>query len=228
MLNHGDTFELDSVTVDTPWLMAWYGLKPAVPEQGFQQDEVLFTSQGGVWVLVHRKLKPGHGEPLGMVRAGRQLWIATNDELDLFDADGRLIDKIERDLLPGTPIRRIGGSDGKLLVDVGNKVFSTTDGIDWKPVAGNANVAWSRLQPLSAMQQQEIASLFAPSLPLQRIIADLHSGRIFGSRGVLLVDALAVALLLLAGSGLWTYYKSNRSREKAMNPGTVSPESSPE
>jgi len=226
LLNHGDTFELDSVQLGAPWLMAWYGLKPAVPEQGFQQEGLLFSAQGDTWILGQRKLKPGHGEPLGAVRTAGQQWIATSDEIDLFDADGRLVDKIERDLLPGTPIRRIGSRDGRLLANIGSEVFATSDGIAWEHLASDAHMTWSRLQPLTAAQRQELAPFFAPSLPLQRIVADLHSGRIFGHYGVLLVDALAAALLLLAGSGLWIYFKNFKSdgkRGKAMKPNAIEP-----
>ena len=223
LLNHGDTFELDSVRLGTPWLMAWYGLKPAVPEQGFEQEGLLFASQGETWVLGLRKLKPGHGEPLGVVHTAGQLWVATSDEIDLFDADGRLVDRIEHDLLPGTPIRRIGNREGKLLANIGNEVFATTDGIAWAPLASDGRMVWSRLQPLNATQRQALAPLFAPSLPLQRVVADLHSGRIFGSYGVLLVDALGAALLLLAGSGLWIYFKSSGNRVKGMKHAAAAP-----
>jgi len=216
LLNHGETFELDSVHLGTPWLMAWYGLKPSVPEQGFEHDGLIFAAQGDTWVLSQHKLKSGHGEPLGAVLAAGQIWIATSEEIDLFDADGRLVDKIEHDLLPGTPIRRIGSWNGQLLANVGSEIFATADGIAWVHLASNPQMTWSRLQPLSAKQQQALAPFFAPSLPLQRIVADIHSGRIFGRYGVLLVDALAAALLLLAGSGLWMYYKTGgnkRSKE---------------
>ncbi|HXE38253.1 MAG TPA: PepSY domain-containing protein [Azonexus sp.] len=223
LLNHGDTFELDSVQLGTPWLMAWYGLKPAVPEQGFEQEGLLFAAQGETWVFGQHKLKSGHGEPVGAVHAAGQLWIATNSEIDLFDADGRLVDKIEHDLLPGTPIRRIGSWNGQLLANIGSEIFTTADGIAWIRLASDARMTWSRLQPLSATQQQALAPFFAPSLPLQRVVADVHSGRIFGRYGVLLVDALTAALLLLSGSGLWIYYKSSGKRAKAVTPGSATP-----
>lgn len=228
LLNHGDTFELDSVQVEAPWLMAWYGLKPAVPERGFEQEGMLFAAQGDTWVLGQHKLKPGHGEPVGVVRVADQVWVATSDEIDLFDENGRLVDKIERDLLPGTPIRRIGSKNGRLLAIAGNEFFATTDGIAWERQAGDERMAWSRLQPLSTTQQNALAPFFAPSLPLQRIVADLHSGRIFGRYGVLLVDALAAALLLLAGSGAWMYFKSGGNRAKAMKQGVAAQGSRPE
>ena len=54
-------------------------------------------------------------------------------------------------------------------------------------------------------------------LPLERVLLDLHSGRIFGEAGVWLVDAAALLFLLLAGSGLWLWgrrHASGRARER--------------
>jgi len=44
-------------------------------------------------------------------------------------------------------------------------------------------------------------------LPGERVILDIHSGRILGYVGVLLVDFMAILFLLLAMSGIWMWYK---------------------
>lgn len=215
LLNHGETFELASTHLGSPWLMAWYGLKPAVPEQGFQAEDMLFSWQGDTWVLGQRQIKPGHGEPVGAVRAAGQVWVATRDQIALYDSEGRLVDKIERELLPGSPIRRIGTRQGQLLINIGADIFATADGMAWERLGGDARIIWSRLQPLTEAQRRELAPVFAPSLSLQRIILDLHSGRIFGRYGTLITDALAAVLLLLAGSGLWMHFKAGGKRVKS-------------
>lgn len=217
-LNHGEALEMDSTQVAVPWLMAWYGLKPAVPEQGFVQEGMLFCWQADIWVLAGRRIKPGHGEPVGAVRSDGQAWVASADAIQLYDPEGRLVDKIERDLLPASPIRRIGATRGQLVINAGSAVYASADGIAWERVPPDAAINWARLSPLSPTQQQELAPLFAPSLPLQRIVADVHSGRIFGNYGVLVTDALAAILLLLAGSGAWMYLSTRPKKEKAAKP----------
>lgn len=217
-LNHGEAFALDSTEVTASWLMAWYGLKPAVPEQGFQQDGLAFCWQGDVWVLAGRRLKAGHGEPVGALRIDGQTWIATADEIHLYDPEGRQVDKIERDLLPGTPIRRIGTHHGRLVANVGAASYATADALSWERLPNEAAVNWARLSPLPSAQQRELAPLFAPSLPLQRVVADLHSGRFFGPYGVLVTDALAGILMVLAGSGLWVYFSSRSRKNKPSAP----------
>ena len=48
-------------------------------------------------------------------------------------------------------------------------------------------------------------------LTLERVLLDLHSGRVLGSAGVLLVDAAAILFLLLAISGLWLWSRRRTS-----------------
>ena len=206
-LNHGDVFELDTTKIATPWLMSWYGLKPAVPQQCFRLEEKFFCWQGEVWAIGGRTLKPGRGEPVGAVHIDGMTWVATTESIYLYDAESRLVDKIESELLPDAPIRRLGVRDNRLTAAIGNVAYSSVDGISWERLSSKTAVGWSRLSQLSEAQQRELTPLFAPSLPVQRIVADLHSGRIFGRYGVIVIDALAMVLTLLAISGVWMFLR---------------------
>lgn len=214
LLNHGEAFELEQTAIDTPWLMAWYGLKPAVPDTGYVIEENLFAAQGEVRVLSGRRLKAAGGTPVGAVKLGEQVWIASAEEIELYDNDAQLLDRIGRNFLPATPIRRIGIVDGRLAANIGNDLVATDDGIAWQALPDKAKVAWSRPSPLSDEQRSHLAPFFRPSLPLSRIVADIHSGRIFGSYGPLLIDALGAVLLFLAGTGLWINFKTRSGQPK--------------
>ncbi len=57
----------------------------------------------------------------------------------------------------------------------------------------------------------EDAATFRPSsVPLDRIILDLHSGHFFGISGVVLMDIASIALLLLTGSGVYNWIKRKK------------------
>ena len=51
-------------------------------------------------------------------------------------------------------------------------------------------------------------------LTLERVMLDLHSGRIFGDFGIYIMDAAAVALLWLSGSGLWVWWSRRMKLHK--------------
>jgi len=48
-------------------------------------------------------------------------------------------------------------------------------------------------------------------LPMERIMLDLHSGRILGRAGVYIMDAAAIGFLVLAASGVWLWVRRRTS-----------------
>lgn len=216
-INHGETLKLDTVEVDAPWLMNWYGLKAIVPERAFPLETAFFCAQGDIWMLGDQRLPPGHGEPVGAVSNDAFFWIASAEQIRLYDRQGRAIDSIGRDLLPATPIQRLGRHDQDIVVAAAGNFYTSGDGVAWQKLVGEDKVQWSRPVALSEAQQQRLAPFFAPRLPLQRIVADLHSGRIFGHYGILATDLLAAILLVLAASGAWLYL-GEKARKKAPRP----------
>lgn len=57
----------------------------------------------------------------------------------------------------------------------------------------------------------ENATTFRPaSVPLSRLMLDLHTGHFFGLGGAVVMDLTAIALLLLIGSGLYNWVKRKR------------------
>ena len=53
-----------------------------------------------------------------------------------------------------------------------------------------------------------------PSLPLERVMLDIHSGRLLGRYGPFLVDGAAFILLLLSLSGIWIQWRSWRQKHR--------------
>ena len=47
-------------------------------------------------------------------------------------------------------------------------------------------------------------------LTLERLMVDLHSGRLFGLGGTWLMDIVAALMVVLAVSGLWLWTRSGR------------------
>ncbi len=141
-----------------------------------------------------------------MSATGELIAIASPTELVLVDATGRLVDRIPSTQLPVNPIEKIGASDQQIVLH-GNGAFASADGVSWQAFEGD--VVWSASQALPPNQRANVQQL-APSLPLERIMQDLHSGRIFGHYGPYLMDAVGLLFLLLAGSGLWMFLRHRR------------------
>lgn len=210
-LNHTAALQLDQKRVDAGWLMRWYGVKSEAPAQGYLFESGYFVGDGERWVMDGRELPGVAGSALGAVEIAGLRYIATAASLQLYQADGRLIDKLTGAALPALPIRRLGKRDGILVLDTAQGVFASADGLSWESAAA-AEVVWAHPQALPAQAARDSAAHFAPSLPLERVLLDVHSGRIFGRFGPFAMDLAALVLMALSLSGFWIYLRSFRKR----------------
>jgi uncharacterized iron-regulated membrane protein len=65
---------------------------------------------------------------------------------------------------------------------------------------------WSQAQTPAPQLRAALAQAWrGTGLSLERVLLDIHSGRILGAWGIWLVDAAAVLFLVLAASGVWLW-----------------------
>ena len=205
-LNHTSELGLARLLVQVPWISAWYGLRGAVPATGYTaRGHWLIGDENGA-LLDGKKTAFELRNAIGMIAADDFIAIASATELVLVDNTGRLIDRIASTQLPVNRIEKIGSSEQQIVLQ-GASTFASADGVNWQPFQGDA--VWSVSQALPSDQQLNAKQL-VPSLPFERIMQDLHSGRILGHYGPYLVDAVGLLFLLLAGSGLWMFVRRPR------------------
>lgn len=205
-LNHTAELGLARLSIQVPWISSWYGLGGEVPATGY--------TASGRWLIANENGALLDGKPInfklrdviGMTASGNFVAIASRDELVLVDKQGRLIDRIAAAQLPGGTIERIGAAPNVIVLQ-GAGIYASADAITWKPFEGETQ--WSTAQPLPP-KQQAYAKQLAASLSIERIMQDVHSGRILGRFGSYLMDAMGLLLLLLAGSGLWMFFRHRR------------------
>lgn len=217
-LNHTDALGLVKREVNASWLMQWYGLNPSVPTRGYLFKNGYLATAEGRWVMDgHALQSAGNKAPVGAVSWGDVRAIASADNLFLYLSDGQLVDKISDADLPNKPIKRLGVIDAsatpQLVLGTSHGNFVSDDGLTWQPqIKGQPD--WSNEQVLPDKLSASLNKAFSPSLPLERIILDLHSGRIFGYYGPLLMDIAALGLIALSLSGVWIYLRTVRRRPR--------------
>ena len=205
-LNHTAELGLARTLVHTPWITAWYGLRGEVPATGYIAS--------GHWLIATESDALLDGKPIptkltgavGVAATNEFIAIASRDRLVLLDRQGRIVDELSGNQLPGNPISAIGTAQNQIVLRAESD-FASSDGTTWTPFTGEAH--WSTLQPLPP-SQQAIATQLVPALALERIVQDLHSGRILGHFGPYLMDAVGLLLLFLAASGLWMFFRRRR------------------
>lgn len=219
-LNHTDSLHLAKTPVQSAWLMRWYGLKPEIPTTGYMFRHGYFVASSDHWVLNGRDLQDlglpeTRPQVAGVVAWGDELLaIASAEHLFLFTADGKQVDHLYASALPAPSISRLGVTDTKLALETADGIFVTSDGLEWQKTASADDVDWAAQQALPESVSAKLSGFFSPSLPLERIVLDVHSGRIFGRYGPLLMDLAALVLIVLSMSGLWIYIRTSRKRNK--------------
>ncbi len=207
IINHGDALKLDQKEVSSPWLMHWYGMHVANPTQGYRMGGSYFVWDENRWVLGDRLLSGNSGQPVGAIEIGGRNYVATATALYAYQPDGRLINKIEGRSLPANPILALGRLGNNIAMQTPSAVFVSANGQVWIRAATPTGTILASLQELPAEVEHRSADILAPSISLQRIFLDIHSGRIFGRYAFLLVDLVSLVLLILGVSGFWLYWK---------------------
>jgi len=211
VLNESASLHLDSQRIAWPWLMHWYGLQNDVPTHGYRCDNHWIVFGEDSTLLDGQPITPAIRTLRGAVAIDGILYLATLDSIIMLQANGSRIDTLNT--LPIKLIKRIG-SAGHQLVIANQKAYASADGDQWRAIGPDA-VTWSQAETLPPPIRAGIAKQVRPSLPLLRIMADAHSGRLFGAYGTVLIDAAAVAAMLLALSGIWMVLRdASRRRQR--------------
>lgn len=214
MLNHTEPLGLDSRHITNSLLTGWYGIRREIPAQGYLLGEDYFVADTQKWWYGGKVIAEREAPPVGAVALGDIRYVATPHVLFLYQKDGRQVDKIDQAALPAWPIERLGWIGEAIVLSTKRGQFVSNDGINWR--AGGAEpVKWAEAVVLPEPIRQSLGKSFAPSLLLERVVLDLHSGRLFGHFGPLVMDLMAIALIVLAGTGVWIYVKAARQRRRA-------------
>ncbi len=204
LLSHAETFGLYRVHVTTPAIVQLYDARPRMPPRASRAGAHWVVWIDGRLFLDGAPVEGRLDSLVGAAEADGVIAVAGPGALLLLMPDGTLVDRVGAESLPAA-IRRIGRSGGGAIVLATPRgPFATRDGLDFAPLAERGDIRWS--EPVAAVPPAVLAPALAAwrgsGVPLHRIVADLHSGRFLGPVGPYLMDAAALALILLAGSGV--------------------------
>ena len=211
-LNHTERLGLAHTLIQSEAIASWYGL-PAPQLLAVFDADGQFIATPQVWLYRGQRLPDGGGAVIGVVRTSDMLAVATALTLSLYTPTGERIDILRGAALPHLPILALGHTANRIVVKTAGGLFSTADGLDWKAIADDS-VTWARMQTANSTTVTAINKQLAPELPLERMVLDLHSGRLFGRYGPWLMDTAALVLLMLSLSGAWIQWRNWRQKKR--------------
>ena len=216
LLNHAGELQLDENYLQNELLLGMYDIR-------VEGKPVSYAVEGGhITHLVDRLYFNDREMPvrsdrlIGAVTHGELVVVATPGELHLLNEKGELVETLSG--YDGVPagMSRIGinewsefvieGVHGDYLYDLEDLAWQGYDEL---------SAVWAEAVATPGHLAQQLVSLYrGRGLSMERFLLDLHSGRIFGPVGVYFVDLVAVALLFLALSGSWMWFKSRAVNNK--------------
>ncbi len=217
LLNHTERFKLDEKPIQNDLILNHYGLKLLPPKEGFQLDQQ-WLSQVEEQLYLDAEPLPIKNSPLmiGAIKTANFIAIAFNHQIILITEKGELVEKVTP--LQGLPkqIQRIGkNKQGQIVVQSTQGGFCSDDDLlSWKKTVHSPH-HWAKATVIPTSLSEQVAQNFRQnSIPLERFILDIHSGRFFGTAGVLFVDLATLLFLFLAFSGFWLWLRQTRQKRR--------------
>jgi len=214
-LNHTVTLKLDRSFISNESLLNWYDIEAPQRTLSYatQQHNITLVEDK---LYLDKKSIHGHFESLaGAIEIQDMIIIAIDTQLLLFTPDGELIERITHIDGRRIQIGAIGKLNDKIVIQNDDFLISDIDFSTWQ-TASKKNIlaiAWSYPTRLPLALRRHLEHDYRSNiLTTERIMLDLHSGRILGKYGVYIMDAAAIILILLALSGSFIWLKQLRKQ----------------
>ncbi len=223
MLNHTEKFNLDGTFVDNSWLLKWYGIEPEDEpvsyrienQQGEQRSSHIISSWQHQLFFDDTAITKLEQNIHGAIGAEQFIVVALDDEIILLSYEGEFIERVSTSI-SFSNIQRLGIKYKRPIIETSEPLYYMADEhiLDWDVII-NEGIEWTKPYALNDEEYQQLLVAYRGNgLKLERVILDLHSGRIFGQWGIYLMDAAAIALLWLSLSGLWVWSSRRRKMRK--------------
>lgn len=215
LLNHTEELELDSNFVDSNVLMRWYGLEPKTAPISYPVRSHQITQWGTQLFFDDKPIASAQPPLRGAVITKQFIAIVFEHEMLLLSHQGEQVERIHTATHFSNNMR-IGLKYDRPVIEAANAniYMADNDIIDWH-ITPDEDIQWASTIKLNSQQMQNLRLAFrGRGLSWERVILDLHSGRLFGSLGIYVMDAAAIALLWLAGSGIWIWSSRRRNMKK--------------
>ena len=206
LLNHTSELGLKQKHLHIPWLNQMYGLRaPACTAAYVVDSRWLSLWDGRVFLDGHALDVPLSRQLHGAFVQEGLLVVVSAEQLSLFSMQGELVDRID---YPAQRSPSRAGKDAQAVVleftepALRLQLNQGLTALEAVQTGSNGGVIWAEKSALPETLRASIAQDYqGEGITLERLVLDVHSGRIAGRLGVYVMDAVAIGMLLLVMSG---------------------------
>lgn len=208
LLNHAHDLGLDRQTVHSTWLLDAYGIQAPAPRSYAAGTH--WVSAVGQRVYVDDR-EIAHDTVLhGALFNGQLIAVVLEHAVALFTPDGEHIEDMPT---PAPVLAAASSSAGDLLIQTATGWWQT-DGqfLAWSAAAETSRLAMQPTPAPAALQTALLQHNRGTALSWERVLLDLHSGRLFGVLGRYVMDVAGLLLMVLALSGIVVWWQRRAQR----------------
>ncbi|MGI2171604.1 PepSY-associated TM helix domain-containing protein [Shewanella sp. MF05960] len=211
-INHSDDLGLDKTGVTQAWLLDYYGIAaPKHVAQFGQTSSALYITDNLLWQNQQMILEAAD-TLISATYASNMIVAIDAQQLYLFDKQGQLQETQSNST--GLPADLLGLAlvDNRVWLNTANGIYQADEQlIDWQ-LASLPNGFSHWVSAKDEIDKTIINRARSANLSWQRVMLDLHSGRLFGHLTIWLWDLFALALLMVSLSGFWIWLKQKPPR----------------
>jgi hypothetical protein len=206
LLNHGNRLGLDSRSLPQLLLSLFYSIEtPSV--HSLAVDDFIFSQVDGRQLFFDEEpIGDCKGELVGAVMRENLLLVACAEQLILLADSGEVVDQLDTINGLPTPIHQLGLCRNQVCWQTGDQSYSLDlNSMQWQVIEGSPDRFATTIPPSTRLRKALLEN-YRGDISWERWLQDLHSGRLFGVLGLLLMDLMAILFIVIASTGvvMWT------------------------
>lgn len=205
LLNHGVALKLGQRNLQHPFILSLYGIELPEP-RAFSIGKQWLSHWGGSYLYFNER-EVGYCEaPLwGAVLWRGQVVAACADAVLILTPEGEVVERLSEHYGVPWPVTGLASDDHLILLTPDGNFRADFDQLQWSLYDSAVVPVSPKVLPAVLVAELQ-PRLAGAEITYERVIADIHSGRILGDYGVWLADLAAVGLVFLSCSGLWLWW----------------------
>lgn len=211
-LNHTESLALAKFPIKSTTLLDHYGITAPKDIRFYDNGNISITNDY-VW-FDGKLLMESDEKVIGGFMLNDMVVLVMPNQISLFTQNAEQIDVL--DSLSGLPadIMATYVSNNAVTVKTPTGFYqSDRDLMDWQSIQFIREPIWLEANQVEQSAIEDVSLAYrAQFLTFERIILDAHSGRLFGTVGVLFMDLVALLLILLSLSGVYMWIRHSRSK----------------
>jgi len=212
LLQHPEMFKLTQQNVSSSWLLNYYGIAPSKLGRTYQSGTTYFSQVDQRVYANEQFVSDIKGELIGVHQLESFIVIASNYQITLTTLELEKIDTFGYPPSIELPVRNLSKDKSPLVFHAKNGLFSPDETFEhFKSIQFIRSPNWQETSTLpEAVKEHIIADARQQNLNYERVTLDLHSGRLLGTFGPLIMDFMAILFFILAVSGIWLWSRKKR------------------